>query len=866
MTFQWPNGDTHRSGDDAFFSVPHDLPQAAEPDWDESLDGNESADACDDVMDAWLEGELDEEPREDIDAETVAPTAEEISSLMAKLTSRPSANAPSLANSKSASAAPESALPLAARGGLMQSSVSATTSVAAESLGASPGIDASQDLATSISIGTLDPELRDAFLDDARSCVSAMEAALLRLESDPQHADSLNQIGRELHTLKGASASVGLTDLADQLHRLEDTLHADQVAGRVPCFDSLLMSVDAIRSQISGCTSSPDVQTATVAESLPVVSTAAGSRRAATAMPSFDDDASDDESVRVKSSQLNRLMDMLAELVMLRNRRETELGELQEVYHELIGSVSKMRLLCSEGQQVKTCSSLQLSEIANDVLEVAQNVRDCARPVAEGNTAVSQFIRQFRQELVELRRTPVAGLFQRLQRVVRDAAQAESKSVQLKLIGENAGIERSLQQRLYEPLLHIVRNAVCHGIEAADIRVRNGKDPVGTITLEAKSGPDMFVIEIRDDGNGLDYDAIRRKGIEAGLLAACQSPSRHELSQLIFHPGFSTRQTANQAAGRGVGMDVVASTLHRMRGWLDIESEPQRGTRIRLSFPLPSVIQHAMVFRCGDQLFALPMQAVHSIGEASKSQTWLSFAELLGDRPAPALDSCQKIVLACESPVSSAATGSRNVTLLVDEVIGPEEVVVRPLPTLLKPHPFCSGATLSGMGKTVILLDARRLVESQIHLLRSSDAPCETVSAASDRESTPLTSRPRVLVVDDSISARKRSVRSLRRYSVEIVEAGDGKEALELLKSQSFAAVFSDMEMPHVSGMELLAEINSIHHPQRPSVVIISSRSEPEFTERAAELGATSYLIKPLTDEALDEAAAKIPQLTMLHD
>ena len=352
--------------------------------------------------------------------------------------------------------------------------------------------------------------------------------------------------------------------------------------------------------------------------------------------------------VRVKSSQLNRLMDMLAELVMLRNRRETELSDLQEVYHELIGSVSKMRLLSNEGSVVSNaCTSLQLSEVANDVLEVAQHVRDCARPVAEGNTAVSQFIRQFRQELVALRRTPVSGLFRRLQRVVRDAANAEDKEVRLQLIGEDAGIERSLQQRLYEPLLHIVRNSVCHGIERPEERTKSGKPSSGTITLEAKSGPDLFVIEIRDDGRGLDYDAIRRRGIESGLLASDQGASREELSQLIFHPGFSTRQSANQVAGRGVGMDVVASTIQRMRGWFEIDSEPNQGTRIRLSFPLPSVIQHAMVFRSGGQLFALPMQSVRSAGESNQESACLCFSQMLGFPPA---ETSQQIVLACESP------------------------------------------------------------------------------------------------------------------------------------------------------------------------------------------------------------------------
>ncbi|MCG8651242.1 MAG: response regulator, partial [Pirellulales bacterium] len=656
---------------------------------------------------------------------------------------------------------------------------------------------------------------------------------------------------------KGASASVGLSELADHIHQLEDTLRDDQTAGRTPDINVLLTSVDSIRSQISGDGSSlSDDSPSSPTTAAPNQASSILPSSPAPSLPSFDDGPADDESVRVKSSQLNRLMDMLAELVMLRNRRETELNDLQEIYHELIGSVSKMRLLCNEAVHESTATeSLQLSEVANDVLEVAQHVRDCARPVADGNTAVSQFIRQFRQELVELRRTPVSGLFRRLQRVVRDAAQAEAKEVRLQLIGEEAAIERSLQQRLYEPLLHIVRNSVCHGIETAEDRLRAGKDRVGTITLEAKSGPDVFVIEIRDDGGGLNYDAIRRRGVESGLLAEDQTASRQELAQLIFQPGFSTRQAANQVAGRGVGMDVVAATLQRMRGWLQVDSEPQQGTTIRLSFPLPSVIQHAMVFRSAGQLFALPMQSVRSAGESEGDSVCLRFADLMGCGQDRCGSSTQRIELVC------ATRGASRVTLLVDEIVGPEEVVVRPLPTMLKHHPFCSGATLSGMGQTVLFLDAHRVVESQRrHLL----GPAATRNLLDSQVPANQPRRPRVLVVDDSLSARKRVVRSLQRYPVDIVEACDGRQAIEIMKTQQFSAVFSDMEMPHITGMELLAEVNSGDSGHAPPVVIISSRSEPEFTERARELGANNYLIKPLADEALDEALQGLAPLRHL--
>ena len=206
--------------------------------------------------------------------------------------------------------------------------------------------------------------------------------------------------------------------------------------------------------------------------------------------------------------------------------------------------------------------------------------------------------------------------------------------------------------------------------------------------------------------------------------------------------------------------------------------------------------------------------------------------------------------------------GKASLALFVDEIIGPEELVVRPLPSLLKHHPYCVGATLSGMGQTVILLDARRLLRSQTTPLAKSMPSSKTSALASGTK--PSSKRSRVLVVDDSVSARKRVIRSLSRYPLDIVEASDGKEALESLKKQHFAAVFSDMEMPNVDGMELLANISASGRSDSPPVIIISSRSEREFTERARQLGAANYLIKPLVDEDLDAALLRLETFSHL--
>lgn len=787
---------------------------------------------------------LDEYAHEPSSDNLVVPSAKQIQSLMQNLRTAE----PQLTNEEPPVGPPEMHTSHRTQG---PASISDAVPRASKSSPTKTGNHPLDLVELNTALAALDIELRDALVEDTVECVGAMEAALLKLEAAPEDHDSIQQILRELHTLKGASASVGLTVLADQMHSLEDQLREDQTANRRPDINKLLQIVDVLNRTMVGETNCNDLPIERISDS-PAIP--------AKSLPSFTEDPTEDETVRVKASKLNRLMDMLAELVMLRNRRDTELETLQEVYHELIGSVSKMRLLSNEARSSPHLnSSIQLSEVANDVMEVAQDVKNCARPVAEGNAAVSQFIRQFRQELVELRRTPISGLFQRLQRSVRDAAKAESKRVELRLVGEHSGIERTLQQRLYEPLLHIVRNSVCHGIETVEQRQQTGKSETGVITIEAQSGPDILVIEVRDDGRGLDYDAIRRRGIERRLLSPNHAASKDELAQLIFQPGFSTRQSTNQVAGRGVGMDVVAATLKRMRGWLEVDSMPGQGTRIRLSFPLPSLVQHAMVFRTGGQLFALPMQSVFSAGKMDPESLRLRMRDFAGGPDAESTEVSEDqtgIVLAYQS---AAADGPKRVTLVVDEIVGPEEVVVRPLPALLKQHPFCTGATLSGLAQTVLLLDARRMIHANQHLLSAwEQIPKPIVTEAPG-------TRLSVLVADDSVSARRRVVRSLSRYGVDIVEVADGKQALQQIKTHDFAAVFSDMEMPHLSGLELLAALNHQIEKPVPPVVIISSRTEPEFTDSAIGLGAADYLAKPLTDEALDQTILRMGILELLQ-
>ncbi len=744
--------------------------------------------------------------------------------------------------------------------------------------------------------------LREAYLEDAEQCLSSMEQAVIQFENNPKGPAPVDQLCRDLHTLKGASASVGLSELATYLHEVEEWLPTFDQTRESVGLQPILDCVDFVRKQTDAL-GQPNAtsQSAPSDVSLP-------QPRPLPAAPVVSDRNVEpgDETIRVRSSQLDRMMNLLVDLVIWRRRRDRRVAELVKGEDELSRCVRRLDTLAKgysfnstspAGSSVSGSSwngsqssgprsadgqsreSRFLGEITNDLREIASSLRDCHQSMAEENRAVSQFIQQFRQQLAQARRVPLSGLFQRLQRVVREAARLEGKQVRLEFVGQNTGLERSLQERLYEPLLHLVRNAVCHGIETEDKRVRAGKDAVGTITLEASGSSQMLLLDIRDDGAGLDFDAIRRRGIERGLVRPDEPVSPSELSRLIFHPGFSTRTETNEVAGRGVGMDVVLTALNRCRCQIDVHSEAGVGTTFRLAIPLPSVIEHSLVFRCGGQLFGLPMQFVMSTSLGDTTANWDdassvgSHVELRRILRLPAseksahTETSRSLVLGSNLPASasSARTSSANGrtassapqtsgqrrAFIVEDILGPEEVVVRPLPPLLRRHPVLSGVTLSGAGEVVLLLDSPRLLREA----DESSAPGLTTDSQilrMNRLKSSEAARPKILIAEDSLSARRRLVEKLLPYGFDITEASDGVEALNFTRTTTFDAVFSDLEMPGLNGFELLTAIkNDPRTPDKP-VVIVTSRDEPETKSKAHELGADGFLSKPVSDATIE--------------
>jgi chemotaxis protein histidine kinase CheA/ActR/RegA family two-component response regulator len=718
-----------------------------------------------------------------------------------------------------------------------------------------------------------DPEMLEAYLDDALRCVASMEASAMAGEQNPSDREPVRQFCRELHTLKGASATVGLSGMASYLHDLESSL--ETMFGNDDAetdADQLFAAVDQVRTQIES------LQPQMIAVDENQTDQSAGNPNPVANKPSTDFSnfaSNDDASIRIRASKLDRLMDMLAELVVLRNRQECEGVDFNELNEELSRCAARVSFaneqqrldhdavvanLADDADDIDVFGdglTAGLSEVAKDISAVSQGLRDLQKPVAENNKSISRFIRDFRQELMQLRRVPVSGLFSRLQRATRDAAKSENKSVRVELIGENAGLEQEIQERLFDSLLHVVRNSVSHGVETSEQRVKAGKDRIGTVTLEATSNAQLLIIEVRDDGGGIDYEAVRNRATDKGIISPGQELTNEQLGKLIFHAGFSTKETASAVSGRGVGMEIVANTVEQLKGRIEVSSVKGQGTTIRLLIPLKSGIEHVMVFRAGGQLFALPMQAVSAAKRDVENSNALMFTAALGLTSADDSNQQARDVLKLRRTGANRSGEGSTLSVRVDELIGPEEVVVRKLPNLLRQHPLLSGITLSGSGKKVLLLDTEQVIQ----FCDQTDSTDSRATEINDSTETVASSdQKQALVVDDSLTARRALSKLLRKHGFAVTEAGDGVKAIEHLQRKQFDLLVTDLDMPRMGGLELLTDMQGGSYSDAFRVVV-SSRDEQKFRDQAADVGAQQYISKPVSESSVVQMLEKFELL-----
>ncbi|HXT87343.1 MAG TPA: response regulator [Verrucomicrobiae bacterium] len=525
--------------------------------------------------------------------------------------------------------------------------------------------------------------------------------------------------------------------------------------------------------------------------------------------------------------------------------------------------------------------SRSLTEISADVGEVLAQLGGFMGRVDSDIDEFTKLAHRLQDQITQARMVPIGNLYTRLSRTVRDAARITGKEAEFTLDGAATELDNNIIQQISDPLIHIVRNAVAHGLEMPAERVAHGKDARGHIRVRAYHRGNHIFIEIEDDGCGIDAERIRARAIECGFATPAQAGqmNERELRNLLFLPGFSTAQEKNELAGRGVGLDIVKANLDALNGEVEIHSEPGKGTTFTLKVPLTLIISQALFVRCGASVFALPLGFVEEIRRLRPEEIDDVGGKLLTKVRDEIID-VVRMDARLGLPLLETVNGyfrmvivkvaGRRVGLVVDEVLRKDEVVIKNLGGFLRNVKLFPGATIAPDGSLILAIDLHRLAAQELseHVTLGATAAAARVfapgagavaSGSIPAEAIDEIQKDRVVIVaDDSISIRKFVGRMLEKAGYRVLLASDGLEAAELVAQSGAHLIITDLEMPRMNGYELMSHLRSNPETRRIPTMVVTSRAGAKHRDRAMKEGASAFLTKPVQEEQLLAAVSAI--------
>lgn len=705
----------------------------------------------------------------------------------------------------------------------------------------------------------LDPVF-DIFREEAKEHLSALEKGFLDLET-PVAAETrqarIHELFRHAHSLKGDARAVGLAEMQEAAQQLEDILdglreNPDSITPAV--IDRGLLQFDAVRKAFETWRQHRPAEPSPPLEEPPQGTEPV---RVQAPLPGPPAAAEDSFSVRVSSERLDRLLSLAGDLRIAQRAGEQLISPLQEV-RGFLGTVAantrrlqqQLGRLCVPGRgelpRKETPAAAVPDSLPSQVHELYQQLSDALDQLHRVDGELrKQRVRErvlldaLESDIQQTRLLPLALLTDSLRRVVRDLAQSLNKTLRLEADVGDVLLDKAVIEALREPLLHLLRNAADHGIEAPDERLAVGKPAEGLIQIQAVQRRNRVRILVRDDGRGVHYERIRQRlRREEHPEAEVAEMSEAELGQYLFQPGFTTRTAATALSGRGVGLDVVAHTLHSLHGRVELLSSSAAGTAFALTVPVSISTVRIVTVVCGDQYFGIPTALVERIGRLRTQELhdlggqlmllieeepvrWLPLDVLLKLPPSrPPRD-------ADPWPYVLIHQDRRRLVLAVDDLGDEAEVLLKPLAFPLTRVPGIMGGTIRPDGSLQLVLDLAGLAFPK-------SVPQLTAAPEPKRAA-------RLLVVDDSPTTRAILRNVFRAAGYQVRTATDGMDALEQLRFQPVDLVVSDIEMPRLDGMELTRRIKTRYGLP---VILVTGLEKEEQRRKGLEAGADAYVVK----------------------
>lgn len=768
-------------------------------------------------------------------------------------------------------------------------------------------------------------ELLEDFLVESFELIEQIDHDLVELESNPDDLELLNRIFRVAHTVKGSSSFLNFDTLTKLTHHMEDVLNKarhgelkitadvmDVVLKSVDMMKGLLVSIrdngndsnsgidisqicpqltaisegqsptsatpapesapapepaaadippSAIPEDIDPNTLSEDQINAEIERLLKVRKAEDEARRAAKASgaapatapvaapdkpdttdkpaaaakpagdganaPAKASANASDQTIRVEVGRLDYLMNLVGELVLSKNRLLTIYNDVEERY---------------DGEQFLE----ELNQVVSSLSLVTTDVQ---------------------LAVMKTRMQPIAKVFNKFPRVVRDIGRDLNKQIDLIISGEETELDKSIVEEIGDPLTHIIRNSCDHGIEDPATRKAAGKPEKGTIELKAYNEGNHIVIEIIDDGKGIDAEAIRIKAVERGLISENEADtmSNKEIYSIIFRPGFSMAAKVTNISGRGVGMDVVKTNVEKLHGVIDIDSEIGKGTTLKLKIPLTLAIIQSLLVGTQEEIYAIPLANVNETVRVSVDNIYtiegknvlrlrdevlslVRLSDLFGVK--------QVLESGDQTYVVVISVAETKLGIIVDNLIGQEEIVIKSLGSYLANIDGIAGGTIRGDGRVTLIVDVGVIMDMAKEVkvdIKSS------MSAEATQKAKESPADYKVLVVDDSKMDRAIISKALAPTGITLIEATNGLEALNIIKSSehAFDAVLIDIEMPKMDGYTLAGEIRKYSKYRNLPLIAVTSRTSKSDRLRGVEVGMTEYITKPYSAEYLENVVRK---------
>ena len=717
-----------------------------------------------------------------------------------------------------------------------------------------------------------DPELVATFRQEVEDRLVSLCDGLLKLESHPQPRQLVAALFRDAHTVKGSARMLSLEGVVDVAHRSEDLLGAvrdGRFEPRKDLVDLLLMAAEGIRRGLPGAERAvaPD----DLAQLVGALDQALSGVNPVD-VPKFglSADEVDDvevveagrvrkgESVRVPVRRVHGLLDVVGEA-------ELESRKVERFVHELAGISGEHLRLARQLRASATASHSIPAEFGQgvhalvslgDQLQAA--VRELRGTVEDSQNRLSQV----REGAMGLAMVPVRRVVTAFPQLVRELATDTGKEVRLQLVGEDVELDTRVLDGVADALRHLVTNAIDHGCELPAERATAGKPSRATVTVSARAAGSTVVIEVADDGYGIDEEQLRQAAVDRGLLPVDSALAGQQLLQVLFHPGFTTRDEVTHTSGRGVGLDVVLTAVEDLGGTVEVETAPGVGTAFVMTLPVTLGVMRCLVARLGDERYAVPVtNVVETLSLTDAETSTVAGAKVLvrHGTTVPLADLGRALGVTGERETRVGVVvryggAGEQLAWAVDALEGELELVVKDLGRFLGRPPFIGGGSIDSDGSVMLLLDIRELAVEQLTNGTPMEVAAPQPRLASSAASPPLargtsTKKPRVLVVEDSVGVRELQRVILEGAGYDVVTAVDGTDGAARLTGDPVDLVLSDVEMPGMDGFTLTRAIRRNRSWQNVPVVIMTSRGDEADQRAGMDAGANAYLLKSEFDQ-----------------